>query len=93
MASLGLLILQNWKFNKTGTSPHGISGFADSTKLEIQQTGTSPHGISGFADSTKLEIQQTGTSPHGISEVAVLVDQHIAKDCLIHIQFKDYRKE
>ena len=26
MAFLGLLILQNWKFNKTGASPHGISG-------------------------------------------------------------------
>ena len=32
---------KNWKFNKPGTSPHGITGFADSTK-----TG----------NSTKLEL-------------------------------------
>ena len=44
-----------------------------------------------FADSAK-----TGTSPHGISGVAVLLDQHIAKNCSIHAQcysFKDSTKK
>ena len=42
MTALDLLILQKLEFTKTGMSPRGISGFADSTK-------TLPHGISGFA--------------------------------------------
>ena len=44
----------------------------------------------------KLEISKTGTLPQGISGVAVLVDQHIAKNCLVHAQFysfKDSTKE
>ena len=64
----------NQEINKTGISPHGISGFIDSTKLEFHlkaslellilqnwkfnKTGISPKGISGVTDSTKLEIQQ-----------------------------------
>ena len=63
------------KKKKTGTLPHGIIEVAISTKLEL--------GISGFADS--------GTLPHGISGVAVLVDQHIAKNCLTHAQFYSFK--
>ena len=36
--------------------------------------------LSGIALSVYQEINRTGTSPHGISGVAVLVDQHIAKN-------------
>ena len=41
VASLDLLILQNWNIQQNWNSPHGISGFTDSAK-----TGTSPYGIS-----------------------------------------------
>ena len=43
--------------------------------------------------SVNHEINKTGTSPHGISGVAVLVDQHIAKNCLVlYSSFKDSTK-
>ena len=53
----------------TQTPPHGISGFADSTKKTRNSTQlkTPPHGISGFADSTKknkLEIQHNSKLHH-----------------------------
>ena len=37
------------------------------------------------------KFNKTGTSPHGISEVGILVDQHIAKNCLIHAQFYSFK--
>ena len=43
-----------------------------------------------------LKISKTGISQHSISGVAILVDQHIDKNCLIHVQFysfKDSTKE
>ena len=49
MASLDLLILQKQEINKTGTSPHGISGFAVLQKQKISKTETSQHGICGVA--------------------------------------------
>ena len=62
-------------------------------KLEIQQNWNS---ISGFAVLQKQKISKTGISQHGICGVAILVDQHIDKNCLIHVQFysfKDSTKE
>ena len=52
---------------------------AESCKTEKQ--------LSAIALSVNQKINKTGTSPHGISGVVVLVDQHIAKNCLIHGQF------
>ena len=46
----------------------------------------------GFADLAKLYISRIGTSPQGISRDAVLVDQHIAKKCLIHAQFYSFKR-
>ena len=47
MVSLDLLILQKLEIQQNGTSPHGISGFADLQKQKISKTGTSQHGICG----------------------------------------------
>ena len=55
MASLGLLILQNWKFNIIGISPHGISGFADSDSFKDSTKRIDD--LKAFS-SVKLEIQQ-----------------------------------
>ena len=55
--------LQNWQhgkqINQTGTLSHGISGFADSAKLEIQQNWNSPHGKSGVAVLVDQHIDKT----------------------------------
>ena len=36
-------------------------------------------------------VNRTGTLPHGVSGVTVLVDQHIAKKCLINVQFYSFK--
>ena len=93
MASLGLLILQKLEIQQNWNSPHGISRIADSTEttnLELH------HMASLDLLFCKQKISKTETSQHGISGVAILVDQHIDKNCLIHVQFysfKDSRKE
>ena len=60
MASLGLLILQNWKFNKTGTSLHGISGVAvlenwKSTKLHRVTLVKGTPGVSVLSEQQIVE--------------------------------------
>ena len=52
MASLGLLILQNWKFNRTGTS-HGISGVAVFVDQPITKNCLIHAQFYSFKDSTK----------------------------------------
>ena len=37
-------------------------------------------------------VNKTGTLPHGVSWVTVLVDQHIAKNCLFHAQFYSFKE-
>ena len=36
-------------------------------------------------------VNRTRTLPHGISGVTVLVNQHIAKNCLIYVQFYSFK--
>ena len=47
--------------------------------------------LSAIALPVNQEINKTGTSPHGICGVAVLVDQHIATNCLNHAQFYSFK--
>ena len=59
-------------------------------KLEIQQNWnfTTWH----LYVLQNQEISKTGNAlPHGISGVAVLLDQHIATNCLIHAQFYSFK--
>ena len=49
MASLDLVILHKLEIQQTGTSPHGIAGFAVWQKQKFNKTGTSQHGICGVA--------------------------------------------
>ena len=66
-----------------------ICKLVESAKLdyclqEISKTGTLPSSLGLLIrNSAKLEL--------GISGVAVLVDQHIAKNCLIHAQFYSFK--
>ena len=85
------------EINKTETLSHGISKVTILQNCKLSRLEfTTSHGISRFADLQKQKISKTGTSQHGICEVPILVDQHIDKNCLIHVQFysfKDARKE
>ena len=57
MASPGLQILQNWKFNKTGTSPHGVLGVAVLQILEINKTAWSITFVKGTPGVSVLSEQ------------------------------------
>ena len=65
--------------------------------LEILDTVSKPFVFCWISDFTELKIQRchvvnkTGTLPHGVSWVAVLMDQHIAKNCLFHVQFCTFK--
>ena len=59
---------------------------------ECSQTSLEPYHMTYLKlPFYKLKINKTGSSPHGISGVAVLVDQHIAKNCLIHTYFNSFK--